>query len=160
MTVSIIVAMAENGVIGKDGRMPWHISEDLKRFKKLTLGHPVIMGRKTYESIGKPLPGRTNIVITRNPNFSATGVTAVSSFYEALNVAGQSAGNDEIFVIGGAEIYTLALPTAKRIYLTRVHGDFAGDTRLPLFDLKNEFQITHEEKQEGHTYLIAERKET
>ena len=128
--VSIIVAVARNGVIGRDGKMPWRLSGDLKRFRALTMGKPVIMGRKTYDSIGKPLDGRGNIVITRNPRFAVTGVRVAHDWPAALAMAGASAkapGIDEIMVIGGAEIYAQAMARAGRIYLTRVHCRPDGD---------------------------------
>jgi dihydrofolate reductase len=133
--VSLVVAVAANGVIGRDNRMPWHLPEDLAYFKRLTLGHPVVMGRKTYESIlvtlGKPLPGRTNIVVTRQPGFSAPGCTVAASVDAALAAARDA---DEVFVIGGAEIYRLALQRADRVYLTRIDAAFAGDIRFPALD--------------------------
>lgn len=133
--VSLLVAVAANGVIGRDNRIPWHLPEDLAYFKRLTLGHPVVMGRKTYESIiaslGKPLPGRTNIVVTRQPGYSAPECTVVASFDAALDAARAS---DEVFVIGGAEIYRLALERADRVYLTRLDAAFEGDTFFPTLD--------------------------
>jgi len=129
MILSLIVAASRNNVIGAGGKLPWHLSADLKHFKKLTLGHPVLMGRKTFESIGKPLPGRTNIVITRQKEYQACGATVVHSLEEALRVCEKE---PEVFVIGGAEIYKEALPQADRIYLTRINQNFEGDTRLDL----------------------------
>jgi len=126
--VSLIVAMDRNRVIGARGRLPWHISEDLKRFRRLTLGHHVVMGRKTWESIGHALPGRTNIVVTRDRSFAAEGVLVAHSLGAALALA---AGDEQVFVIGGGELYVQALPLADRLYVTEVHGDFAGDTRFP-----------------------------
>ena len=127
MHISLIVAAARNGVIGAQGKLPWHLPADLKRFKQLTLGHPILMGRKTFESIGKLLPGRTNILLTRQEDFQAPGCRAAASLEEALKLC----GNDpEIFVIGGASVYSQALPFADRIYLTQIHHDFQGDTRL------------------------------
>ena len=127
MRVSLICAVSQNGVIGANNRLPWRLPADLKRFKRLTMGHPVIMGRKTFESIGKPLPGRTNILITRQEDFQAPGCRAAASLEEALELC----GNDpEIFVIGGASVYSQALPFADRIYLTQIHHDFQGNTRL------------------------------
>lgn len=123
--LALIVAAAQNGVIGRDNQLPWHLSADLKRFRALTMGHHILMGRKTFESIGRPLPGRTNIVITRQPDFRAEGVVVVHSLAEALALA---ADDDRIFVVGGAEIYRQALPQADRIYLTIIHQDFEGDT--------------------------------
>lgn len=132
--MSLIVAMTENRVIGVENRLPWNIPEDLKRFKKITSGHPIIMGRKTYESIGRPLPGRTNIVITRQKDYRAEGVIACSSLREALDWANRAPGSDEIFVIGGGEIFKQALPLTDRIYLTIVEWPFEGDAYFPDFD--------------------------
>ncbi|HMR66677.1 MAG TPA: dihydrofolate reductase [Anaerolineae bacterium] len=128
--LALVVAAAQNGVIGRDNQLPWHLSADLKRFRALTMGHHILMGRKTFESIGRPLPGRTNIVIPRQPDFRAEGVVVTHSLAEALALA---ADDDQIFVVGGAEIYRQALPQADRIYLTIIHQDFEGDTLL--FDL-------------------------
>ncbi len=130
--LSLIAAVAANGVIGSDNAMPWRLPEDLKRFKTLTLGHPVIMGRKTYESIGRPLPGRRNIVITRNPAYRADGCEAMGSLEAAL--AACNGTTDEVFGIGGAQIYAEALPLAQRLYLTEIRRDFPGDARFPEFD--------------------------
>lgn len=133
--VSIVVAAAANGVIGRDNAMPWHLPEDLAQFRRLTLGRPVVMGRKTYESIlaalGKPLPGRTNLVVTRRPGFAAPGCTVAGSLEAALQAAREA---DEVFVIGGAEIYRLALARADRVYLTRIDAAFAGDATFPALD--------------------------
>jgi dihydrofolate reductase len=128
MILSIIVAVAENQVIGHNNQLLWHISEDLKRFKSLTLGHHIIMGRKTFESIGRPLPGRTNIVITRRADFGVEGCLTAHSLQEAIALA---ESDSEAFVIGGGEIYSQAIPLAQRIYLTRVHAGYAGDTIFP-----------------------------
>ena len=133
MRISIIVAASENNVIGKDGSIPWHIPSDLKHFKELTMGHHVIMGRKTYESIGKPLPGRINVVLTRDPSYKAEGCLVVDSMEKAVTLAREQK-NTETFVIGGEEIFKLGLPYADRVYLTRVHGDFDGDAYLPKLD--------------------------
>ncbi|MBI2340050.1 MAG: dihydrofolate reductase [Deltaproteobacteria bacterium] len=149
MTLSIIVAMSQNGVIGKDNKIPWHLSEDLKRFKQLTMGHPIVMGRKTCQSIGKPLPGRENIVITRDPKFLSEGVRVVHSLDEAIK--GQKP-DEEIFVIGGAEIYRLALPPAEKIYLTLVERKFGGDTYFPEPEFENRF-----EKIEETNVLLSEK---
>lgn len=128
--ISFIVAMSENGVIGVDNHLPWNIPEDLKRFKKVTTGHPILMGRKTFESIGKPLPNRTNIIISRNKEYRAEGTVTCTSIEEALEWANKAPGSEEIFVIGGAEIFKMALPMAKRIYLTIVHWPFEGDVHF------------------------------
>ena len=129
--ISLIVAMAQNGVIGRDNALPWRLPEDLKRFKEFTLGKPILMGRKTFEAIGRPLPGRANLVLTRDRDWRAKGVIAVHSVEEALL---QTRTCDELVAIGGAEIYRLLLPLARRIYLTHVHADIPGDTYFPAFD--------------------------
>lgn len=128
--VSLIVAVAQNGVIGDNNRLLWHISEDLKHFKAITSGHPVVMGRRTYESLGRPLPGRTNVVITRQP-LTLPGCTVVHSLAEAVALF---PADEEVFVIGGAQIYAEALPSADRFYLTRVEQVYEGDTRFPDWD--------------------------
>ncbi len=137
----MIVAMAENRVIGLGAGMPWHISEDLKFFKQLTMGHPVIMGRKTHQAIGAALPGRTNIVVTRNPDFEAADADVAHDLEEAVKKAaafeelwGRDGVREEIFIIGGAEIYAQALPKAERIYMTEVHLSPPGDAFFPEFD--------------------------
>lgn len=129
--ISLIVAMAQNGVIGRDNALPWRLPEDLKRFKEFTLGKPILMGRKTFEAIGRPLPGRANLVLTRDRDWRAEGVIPVHSVEEALL---QTRTCDELVAIGGAEIYRLLLPLARRIYLTHVHADIPGDTYFPAFD--------------------------
>lgn len=131
MTLSIIVAVAENGVIGCAGRMPWHISEDLRRFKRITSGHPVVMGRKTFESLGcKPLPNRMNIVVTRNSELALPeGVLSATSIGDA--VARFAGTAQEIFIIGGGEIYRQAMPIADKLYLTRILASPEGDTHFP-----------------------------
>ena len=136
MILSLIVARATNGVIGHNGAMPWHISADLKHFKALTVGKPVIMGRKTFDSIGKPLPGRHNIVMTRDAAWRANGVTVVANLAEAVAAAGLDprARADEIMVIGGVAIFAEALPSARRVYLTEIQDTPVGDTVLPPFD--------------------------
>jgi dihydrofolate reductase len=138
MKISLIAAMAQNRVIGKDNDLPWHLPDDFAYFKQKTGGHVIIMGRKSFEALGKPLPKRTNIVITRQTDFRAEGVTVVPSLEAALDVArpieSQTEQTAEIFVIGGAEIYALALPVADRIYLTEVQKAYDGDTRFPEFD--------------------------
>jgi dihydrofolate reductase len=133
--VTLIVAMTDDGVIGIDGQLPWRLPEDLRRFKAATLGKPVVMGRKTFESIGRPLPQRHNIVLTRQVGFSARdpAVTVVSTLEAALQAAGDV---PEVMIIGGAEIYQLALPLAQRIILTRVHANVQGDTHFSPLDPK------------------------
>ena len=132
--ISFVLARADNGVVGDRGTIPWRISEDLKRFKAITMGKPIVMGRKTWDSFPKkPLPGRTNIVITRDPGWRAEGAVAVTSLDAALARA-QSETPDEIAVIGGAEIWKLALPHANRIHLTEVHTDAKGDVSIAAFD--------------------------
>ncbi len=125
MKISIIVAMAANRVIGKDNQLPWYLPADLKYFKETTMGKPILMGRKTWESIGRPLPGRTNIVITRDENYDAPGCVVVHSINDAMQAA---AKQDEVMVIGGAELYRQILPRTDSIYLTRINEDFEGDT--------------------------------
>lgn len=127
--LALIAAVAANGVIGSDNALPWRLPEDLKRFKALTLGHPVIMGRRTFESIGRPLPGRRNIVVTRNADWRAEGCETAASLEAALAAAG--AAEDEVFVIGGAQLYAEALPLARRLYLTEIRHAFEGDARFP-----------------------------
>lgn len=141
--ISIIVATSTNNVIGRDGDLPWKISEDLKRFRRLTMGKPVVMGRRTWESIGKPLPGRQNIVMTRRPGFQPDGCDVVASPAEALSAAGDS---QEIMIIGGSEIYALFLPKATKLYLTRVHAEIDGDTCFPEID-EDQWQLV---ESEGH----------
>jgi dihydrofolate reductase len=126
--LTLLLARARNGVIGANGKLPWHISEDLVRFKNITMGHPIVMGRKTWESIGRPLPGRRSIVVTRNRDYVADGAEVVTSLEEAL---ARCTDTDEIFVIGGAELYAAALPRADRLLLTEIDEDFGGDTFLP-----------------------------
>jgi dihydrofolate reductase len=133
-TVTLVVAVAENGVIGREGGLPWHLSSDLKRFKADTIGKPVIMGRKTFASIGRPLPGRTNIVVTRDPDFRPDGVTVVATLDDALSEARQVAiqtGADDIAVIGGGEIYRQLFDKAGRLILTHVLASPDGDTVFP-----------------------------
>src|SRR5262245_29755534 len=129
--ISLIVAMARNRVIGARGTIPWHLPDELGLFKKLTMGHHMIMGRKTWESIGKPLPGRTTVVVTRRDGYRAPGTVVAHSLDEAIAACG---ADDEIFVIGGADIFAAALPRADRIYLTTVDAAPEGDTFMPEFD--------------------------
>ncbi|QIL91196.1 dihydrofolate reductase [Microbulbifer harenosus] len=135
--LAMIVAMARNRAIGRENTLPWRISGDLQFFKRTTLGKPVVMGRKTFESIGRPLPGRENIVITRNPDWRAPGVAVAASLEQALALAQQAAvrdGAEEIMVIGGAEIYRQAMPLARRLYITEVDAEVEGDAFFPVLD--------------------------
>lgn len=125
--ISLIVAMSQNRVIGINGKMPWHISADLKHFRQVTWGKPIVMGRKTFESLGKPLPGRRNIVISQNPDYRPEGCETVSSAEAALEMA----ASDEIMVIGGAMVYGAFIERAQQLYITLIHHDFAGDTYFP-----------------------------
>ncbi len=146
--ISLIVARASNGVIGKDGKLPWHISADLQFFKRTTVGKPIIMGRKTFESIGKPLPRRTNIVVTGSKDWKAEGVVAAADMPTALALGYEDAlrtGAEEVMVIGGSTIYAQALPQAQRVYLTDVHRDYDGDTTFA-FDASG----WHETGREDH----------
>jgi len=132
MTISLIVAMSENGVIGREGKLPWRLSADLRRFKQLTMGHAIVMGRKTFESLPKLLPGRRSIVVTRRADYHADGAIVAASLPAALSAA---AGDTEVFVIGGGEIYREALPLADRLYVTAVAAaDVAGDTYFPAWN--------------------------
>ena len=138
MKRSLIVARARNGVIGHTNGLPWRLPADIAFFKKTTLGHPIIMGRRTYESIGKPLPGRLNIVVTRSPGFAAPGCVVVDSLAAAYRAAGDV---PEVMIIGGGQIYEAALPDADRIYLTEVEAEIAGDTVFPPLD-PNAWDVT------------------
>ena len=134
MTLALIVAVAENGVIGRGNRLPWHLPEDLRYFKRVTMGKPVVMGRKTYQSIGRPLPGRPNIVVTRDAGFAAEGVHLAGSLDQALDLARSLASGGEMIVIGGAELFNAVLPSADRLYLTEVHRAYEGDVFFPQLD--------------------------
>ena len=127
--ISIIVAIAKNGIIGGENNLLWHIREDLQRFKQITTGHPVVMGRKTFESIGKPLPNRTNVIITRQRDYEADGCIVVHSLNEARAITSEK--KEEIFIIGGGEIYRQAWDLAEKLYITWIHATFDGDTFLP-----------------------------
>ncbi|WP_295938892.1 dihydrofolate reductase [uncultured Alistipes sp.] len=146
--ISIIVAVAENGVIGDKNTLLWHISEDLKHFKAVTTGHPVIMGRKTFESLGRPLPNRTNVVVTRQDT-EIPGCTVVHSLEEAVALF---PADEEIFIIGGAQIYGQALPLADRFYLTRVFHSYEGDTHFPEWDERQWKLIESESFASGSAY--------
>jgi len=152
--ISMIVAMAENRAIGKDNDLLWHLPDDFKHFKSVTMGKPILMGRKTYESIGKPLPGRENIVITRDDSYSADGTTLVNSIPEALEASKQY---DEVMVIGGASFYEQMLPMANRLYITVVYGTFDADVFFPDFNL-DEWDVveqTEHEADERHAYAFS-----
>jgi len=167
-TISIIAALSENRVIGNKGQIPWHIAEDMKRFKELTTGHPVIMGRKTFESIGKPLPNRTNIIITSNPDYhppdyppdewnslTPPDLHTVHSLNEALELAKKHEQN-EIFIIGGGKIYQQALSIANKLYLTLVKGNFSGDTFFPDYSEFNRVLSKENSKNAEHEYSFLE----
>lgn len=141
--ISLIWAMDENRVIGLHNQLPWRLPEDLKFFKRVTIGHPIAMGRKTFESIGKPLPGRENIVITRDETYRPEGCVIMNSIDELLEYTAQK--DDEVFVIGGAEIFKEVLPKADRLYLTMIHEQFEGDTYFPVFDI-DKWQLETREK--------------
>lgn len=145
-TLSLLAAVAANGVIGKDNALPWHLPADLKRFKALTLGHPIIMGRKTFQAIGRALPGRHNIVVTRQPDYRAPGCTVATSLAAALGCARDA---DEVFVIGGAELYRAALPLAERLYLTEIAAAFDGDARFPDYDRAAWHEVSREHQAAG-----------
>jgi len=131
MTISLVVAASTNNVIGSDGGLPWHLPDDLRHFKRLTTGKPIVMGRRTFESIGRPLPDRRNIVMTRDPDYVAPGCDVVSSVREALDLVSDA---DEVMIIGGGQVYRDFLPHADRIYLSRVQADVEGDTYFPDID--------------------------
>ena len=156
MKISIIVAMAENRAIGKDNQLLWHISDDLKRFKKITMGHPILMGRKTYESIGRVLPGRENIIISRQEEFKVEGATVCHAPEDALNACNDA---EEVFIIGGAEIYQMFLDRADRIYLSLIHQSYPdADTFFPDYN-RDEFQeITYKEHEGDYSVILLERK--
>lgn len=164
LDVTLVVARAKNGVIGLDGKMPWHLPADLKRFKAITVGKPVVMGRKTFESIGKPLPGRQNIVLTRQTDWRAEGVTVVPNLAEAIAAAGLDPRiRGHVMIIGGAEIYALALPIATRIELTEIDAEPQGDTFLPAFDparWQEIARVTHapESDKPGFAFITLERR--
>jgi dihydrofolate reductase len=141
LTISIIVAASENNVIGVAGELPWRLSDDLKRFKAITMGKPIVMGRKTWDSIGRPLPGRQNVVITRQAGFAADGCDIVTSKSEVIAV---TAGAAEVMVIGGSQVYELFLPDAQRLYLTRVRAEVQGDAFFPEID-ESEWRLVNDE---------------
>lgn len=147
--ISIIVAVAQNGVIGGSNQLLWHISEDLQRFKKITSGHPVIMGRKTFESLGRPLPNRQNVIITRQGDYHPEGVTVVNSLDEAVALFPES---EEVFITGGGEIYRQALPMTDKVYLTVVLRDYEGDTHFPDLDPAQWKEVFRERHERGKDY--------
>ncbi|UZE95535.1 dihydrofolate reductase [Alkalimarinus alittae] len=167
MKKSIIVAMAENRVIGRNNKLPWYLPNDLKYFKSVTMGKPIIMGRKTFESIGKPLPGRLNLVITRNTAWQHDGVTVVHTFEEAFAKAEATAlinGVDEVMIIGGDQIYQSSLDLVDRIYLTKVHAEVEGDAWFTEVDWPQWEETAREDfKAEGsnpydYSFIVYERK--
>ncbi len=164
MVVSFVVAMSRDRVIGRGGRLPWRLPRDLKHFRALTWGKPIVMGRKTHESLGRPLPGRTNIILTRQPGFTASGCVVVGTIGEALDQA-RATGADEVMVVGGGEVYRDFLPLCSKVHLTLVEGDFEGDAFFPV-DLVNssEWRTIHDEPWEADEsnphkarYLVLER---
>ncbi len=162
MRVSLIAAVADNGVIGRAGKMPWRLPGDLKHFKAATLAKPVVMGRRTFQSLGKPLPGRANIVITRDESFSAPGALVVHSITGALRAA-EEEGAAECMIIGGGEIYALALPLAGRFYLTEVHASPEGDTCFPEFDRAAWREVARDDKSAAgagspaHSFVVLDK---
>lgn len=158
--IALIVAVAANGLIGRDNAMPWHLPEDLRYFKKTTMGKPVVMGRKTFCSIGRALPGRPNIVITRDPVWTAEGVETAQGLAEGLLRAEELADGGEVMVIGGAQIFEAALPLATRLYLTEVHRVYEGDVFFPGI-VRDEWVETSREDHRGDpdwSYVVLERK--
>ncbi|OFX85653.1 MAG: dihydrofolate reductase [Bacteroidetes bacterium GWF2_33_16] len=154
MMISIIAAVAENNVIGRENKLIWHLPKDLKHFKETTTGHYIIQGRKTFESFGKPLPNRTTVIITRNQNYKVDGCIVVNSLQEALDIA---INESEVFIIGGGKIYEQAMPIADRIYLTKVHHSFEGDTFFPEINMNewNEISRLDFEPDEKNPYPFS-----
>jgi dihydrofolate reductase len=151
MKLALIAAVAENGIIGRDNKLPWDLPEDLKYFKRVTLGKPVVMGRKTWDSIGRPLPGRTNIVVSRQPDLAIEAGHVGADLRSALQLAesiGLIDGCDELMVIGGSELYALALPLAQRLYLTEVHAQVTGDASFPDWN-REEWMETRRERHDA-----------
>lgn len=152
MEVVLIVAVAENGVIGRDNSIPWRLKADQQRLKALTMNKPLIMGRKTFESLRRPLPGRTNIVITRDPSYRASGAIVTTSFENACEIARGDAlrrSVAEIIIFGGIDVYTRSLPSADRLEITEVHAEVAGDTRFPAIDPEQWEEVTRERHPAG-----------
>lgn len=163
MIISIIVAVADNWVIGKKNSLPWYLPADLKHFKEITMGHHIIMGQKTHESIGRALPGRTNIVLSFDKEYKAEGCTVVNSLDEAISIA-ENNGEKEVFVIGGASVYEQSVDIADKIYITRIHNKFDGDVYFPELDLNKWKEISREEHQPDdknpyeYEFLVLEKK--
>ena len=163
MIISAIVAVSKNGVIGQNGQIPWYLPADLKYFKKITMGHPVIMGRKSFVSIGRPLPGRENIVITRDIYFAASGCLVARNISEAIEIAAAT-GKEEVFIIGGGEIYQQSIALWDKLYLTKVDLDVSGDVFFPELDWQEWEMISEEEHQEddrnecGYNFQIFTKK--
>jgi dihydrofolate reductase len=165
-TVALVVAMAENRAIGRDGNLPWHLSSDMRYFRKITMGKPIVMGRLTFLSLGRALPGRTNIVLTRNAAFEAEGAIMAYNLEEALEVARRTAAKDglsEIMVIGGEDVFRAVLPQASRIYLTKVHATPEADTWFPAIDKREWREISREDHEPGpkddhaFSFIVLER---
>ncbi|MGE8204239.1 dihydrofolate reductase [Heyndrickxia sp. NPDC080065] len=150
--ISFLWAQDEKGVIGKNNQLPWHLPEDLKYFRRTTMGHPIVMGRKTYESIGKPLPGRQNIILTRDENFHAEGCLIFQTKYQLLNWIEKN--DDEVFVTGGSEIFGLFMDEVNRLYVTKINEDIGGDTYFPIIDWSEWVQVSCEKgiKNEENPY--------
>lgn len=164
--LALIVACANGGVIGRENTMPWHLPNDLKYFKKMTMGKAVIMGRKTYDSIGRPLPGRTSIVVTRRTDWQPDGVKVVHSLAEGIAHAESLSlpqGGEEVMVMGGAQIYGAALPQAQRLYLTQIHADFDGDAFFPEIsrdewkEVSREEHLADSDNPYDHTFIVLDR---
>jgi dihydrofolate reductase len=156
--LSLIAAVARNGVIGKDNTLPWHLPEDLKRFRALTTGHHIIMGRKTYESINRLLPGRTTVIVTRNPDFRIAGAVTATSLQQAVVLCGN---DEEAFLIGGAELFREGMKLADRVYLTQIDADFEGDVFMPPLDAAEWREVSREKHASGqgwdYSYIDYER---
>lgn len=159
--IALVAAVAENGVIGREGTMPWHLPADLAHFKRITMGKPIVMGRRTFEAIGRALPGRRNIVVSRNADFKAPGIERAANLEAALALTGDV---EEVMVIGGGELYRAALPLAHRIHLTRIQAKIEGDTSFPDFDTSEWHETAREERTADEknayalTFLTLERK--
>lgn len=160
--ISLIVAMDQNRVIGKDNKLPWHLPADLQYFKKVTMGHPIVMGRKTFESIGRVLPGRENVIVTRKQDFKAEGCVVLHDITQIKTFADNS--DEEVFVIGGAEIFKEILPVTDRLYITEIHETFEGDTFFPVIDENEWDKISSnpgsidEKNRYAHDFIILQKK--